>query len=176
LLRYVSSDGADIYVYIAMNTLKPDTKGQTKADIAEIRDRYLDLCEDGDERLARVFRCERLPQPNYVLDTLPDKHQVFWKLKGFTLGHAEATLRATAQEFGGHPAAADSARVLRLPGFHSKKFTKAVPIRRRRFSSPAYLPDRFANRGRSWHAALTQNPSPICSPMIGPRKTDTELM
>jgi len=61
-----------------MNTLKPDTKGRTKADIAEIRDLYLDLREDGDERLARVFKCERLPQPNYVLDTSLGKHQVIW--------------------------------------------------------------------------------------------------
>src|SRR6185437_5714804 len=53
-LRYENAHGADIYV--SMNTLKPGAKGRTKADIAEIRHLYLDLDEDGDERLARVLK------------------------------------------------------------------------------------------------------------------------
>lgn len=43
-LRYENAHGSDIYV--SMNTLKPEAKGRTRADIAEIRHLYLDLDED----------------------------------------------------------------------------------------------------------------------------------
>lgn len=126
-LRYENAHGADIYV--SMNTLKPAAKSRTKADIAEIRHLYLDLDADGDARLDRVLQSDRLPQPNYVLDTSPGKHQVIWKVKGFALEQAETALRAMAREFGGDPAATDAARVLRLPGFHNKKFAGPVAVR-----------------------------------------------
>lgn len=126
-LRYENAHGADIYV--SMNTLKPDARGRTKADIAAIRHLYLDLDEDGDARLDRVLKSNRLSQPNYVLDTSPGKHQVIWKVEGFTLAQAEATLHCMSAAFGGDPAATDAARVLRLPGFHNKKFAEPVAIR-----------------------------------------------
>ena len=142
-LRYENAHGADIYV--SMNTLKPDAKGRTKADIAEIRHLYLDLDEDGEERLARILKTDSLPQPNYVLDTSPGKHQIIWKVEGFTLEQAEATLRAMAREFGGDPAATDAARVLRLPGFHNKKFTEPVPVHGRRLGEAVYDRHDFAS-------------------------------
>ena len=42
---------------------------------------------------------------------------------------AENLMRAMAREFGGDPAATDSTRVLRLPGFYNKKYRGAVPNR-----------------------------------------------
>jgi len=141
-LRYENAHGADIYV--SMNTLKPGAKGRTKADIAEIRHLYLDLDEDGDERLARVLKSDGLPQPNYVLDTSPGKHQVIWKIEGYTLEQAEATLRVMAREFGGDPAATDAARVLRLPGLHNKKFKEPVPVKGHQLVDAVYRPDKFA--------------------------------
>ncbi len=141
-LRYENAHGADIY--ISMNTLKPEAKGRTKADIAEIRHLYLDLDEDGDERLARVVKSDGLPQPNYVLDTSPGKHQVIWKIEGYTLEQAEATLRVMAREFGGDPAATDAARVLRLPGLHNKKFKEPVRVQGHRLTEDVYRPEGFA--------------------------------
>mgnify|MGYP001240626234 CR=1 FL=1 len=128
-----------------MNTLKPDAKGRTKADIAEIRHLYLDLDEDGDQRLERVLKSDRLPQPNYVLDTSPSKHQVIWKVEGFTLEQAEAMLRTMAREFGGDPAATDAARVLRLPGLHNKKFREPVSVNGSRLSDAVHGSIGFAN-------------------------------
>lgn len=126
-LRYENAHGSDIY--ISMNTLKPEAKGRTKADVAEIRHLYLDLDEDGDARLQRILESPTLPRPNNVLDTSPGKHQVIWKVEGFTLEQAEATLRAMARKFGGDPAAIDAARVLRVPGFHNKKFNEPVSVK-----------------------------------------------
>ena len=125
-LRYENAHGSDIY--ISMNTLKPGARGRTKADIAEIRHLYLDLDEDGDARLKTILESPALPKPNYVLDTSPGKHQVIWNVEGFTLEQAEATLRAMARKFGGDPAATDAARVLRVPGFHNKKFNEPVSV------------------------------------------------
>jgi hypothetical protein len=124
-LRYENAQGAD--VYISMNALKPEARGRTKADIGAIRHLYLDLDQDGDARLKQVLASDLVPKPNYALDTSPGKHQVIWKVEGFTVEQAEPMLRSMAREFGGDPAATDAARVLRLPGFHNKKF--AAPAR-----------------------------------------------
>lgn len=126
-LRYENAHGSDIYV--SMNTLKPKARSRTKSDIAEIRHLYLDLDEEGDARMQRLLESRVLPKPNYVLDTSPGKHQVIWRVEGFPLDHAEATLHRMAAAFGGDPAATDAARVLRLPGFHNKKFAEPVAVR-----------------------------------------------
>lgn len=141
-LRYENAHGADIYV--SMNTLKPEAKGRTKADIAEIRHLYLDLDEDGDTRLQRIIESPALPKPNYVLDTSPGKHQVIWRVEGFTLDQAEAALHRLAAAFGGDPAATDAARVLRLPGFHNKKFAEPIPVRGYDLSGALYARQDFA--------------------------------
>ena len=54
----------------------------------------------------------------------PEKFQVVWKAEGVTLEEAEALQRAMVREFGGDPAATDSTRVLRLPGFANKKYDR----------------------------------------------------
>lgn len=135
-LRYDNAHGSDIYV--SMNTLKPEARSRTKADIAEIRHLYLDLDEDGDARLQRILESPTLPRPNYILDTSPGKHQVIWRVENFRLDQAETTLHRMAAAFGGDPAATDAARVLRLPGFHNKKFAAPVAVRGGHLSDAVY--------------------------------------
>lgn len=140
-LRYENAHGSDIY--ISMNTLKPESRRRTKADIAEIRHLYLDLDEDGDARLQRIVQSPALPKPNYVLETSPGKHQVIWRVEGFTLNQAETALYRMAAAFGGDPAATDAARVLRLPGFHNKKFAEPVAVRGCRLSDAIHTRQNF---------------------------------
>ncbi|MGH8128126.1 MAG: DNA-primase RepB domain-containing protein [Gammaproteobacteria bacterium] len=142
-LRYENADGSDIY--ISMNTLKPEAKGRTKADVAEIRHLYLDLDDDGDVRFQRIFESPVLPKPNYVMDTSPGKHQIIWQVEGLAVDQAEAMLHRMAATFGGDPAATDAARVLRLPGFHNKKFAEPVPVRGYRLSDTMHLQRHFAD-------------------------------
>lgn len=142
-LRYENAHGSDIY--ISMNTLKPEAKGRTKADIAAIRHLYLDLDEDGDVRLQKILESPALPKPNYVLNTSPGKHQVIWRVEGFTLDQAETTLHRMAAVFGGDPAATDATRVLRLPGFHNKKFAEPVAVRGYRLHNSLRSPHDFAD-------------------------------
>ena len=55
---------------------------------------------------------------------------------------AESLMRAMAREFGGDPAATDSTRVLRLPGFYNKKYEAPYRIEARQGSAELY---RFAD-------------------------------
>jgi len=119
-LRYKNANGADIYV--GMNPLKQDASTRTKDDIETIRHLYIDLDHSGSAALEAIKNSDLVPQPNYVLNTSPEKFQVVWKVEGITPEEAEALQRGMVREFGGDPAATDSTRVLRLPGFANKKY------------------------------------------------------
>ncbi len=88
----------------------------------EIRHLYLDLDEGGAQKLEAIRQDKSVPAPNYVLNTSPGKLQVIWRVEGIDQDQAEAMLRTLAQRFGGDPAATDSTRVFRLPGFNNKKY------------------------------------------------------
>ena len=116
-----SASGSDVFV--GMNPIKDGAHSRTKASIKDIRHIYLDLDRNGDEALQAIRNSTEVPQPNFVLDTSPSKHQVVWKVSGFTQDEAESLLHNLANKFGGDLAATDSTRVLRLPGFANHKLT-----------------------------------------------------
>src|ERR1700674_5012735 len=171
-LRYKNAIGADIYV--GMNPLKQDASTRTKDDIETIRHLYLDLDHDGSVGLEAIKNSDLVPQPNYVLNTSPEKFQVIWKAEGVTLEEAEALQHAMVREFGGDPAATDSTRVLRLPGFANKKYDQDFYVKARSESTQTYhirdfkVPldsqdaprlqnDEIARRQRSPGATLSQS-------------------
>ena len=135
-LRYKNANGADIYV--GMNPLKQDASTRTKDDIETIRHLYVDLDHDGSAALEGIKNSDLVPQPNYALNTSPDKFQVVWKVEGVTLEEAEALQHAMVREFGGDPAATDSTRVLRLPGFANKKYDQDFYVKAREESTQTY--------------------------------------
>src|ERR1700685_1853418 len=135
-LRYKNANGADIYV--GMNPLKQDASTRTKDDIETIRHLYVDLDHDGSAALEGIKNSDLVPQPNYVLNTSPGKFQVVWKAEGVTLEEAEALQHAMVREFGGDPAATDSTRVLRLPGFANKKYAQDFYVQARLESTETY--------------------------------------
>jgi hypothetical protein len=119
-LRYENSAGADIY--LGMNPIKDGAYNRAKQSIREIRHLYLDLDKDGRQALEAIRNSTEVPAPNFVLDTSPGKLQVVWKVEGIARDQAESLLQKIANHFGGDPAATDSARVLRLPGFVNRKY------------------------------------------------------
>jgi DNA primase RepB-like protein len=135
-LRYKNVNGADVHV--GMNTLKKDASSRTKDDIHMIRHLYIDLDHGGSIALEAIQNSSLVPQPNYLLDTSPGKHQVVWKVEVILLEEAEALQRAMVREFGGDPAATDATRVLRLPGFANKKYLEDFYVRARAESSRTY--------------------------------------
>lgn len=116
-------------VYIGMNPLKPASHTRTKGDILQIRHLYLDLDSDGPKALDQIQQSSLVPTPNYILSTSPDRFQVVWRVQDAGQEQAETLLRVMARQFGGDPAATDSTRVLRIPGFANKKCNPEFVVR-----------------------------------------------
>jgi len=135
-LRYKNAHGADIY--IGMNSLKPDARSRTKEDIAAIRHLYLDIDRHGPEALDAIRHSGLVPPPNYVLESSPQKFQVIWKVMAIDQHEAEGLQRAMVREFGADPAATDSTRVLRLPGFANHKYEHAYVVRAQAEATQTY--------------------------------------
>ena len=106
--------------------------------IKDIRHVYLDLDRKADEALEAICNSTEVPAPNFVLDTSPGKHQVVWKVSGFSQDEAETLLQSLANQFGGDPAATDSTRVLRLPGFANRKLTDEFIVHARQETDAVY--------------------------------------
>jgi hypothetical protein len=135
-LRYKNVNGADIYV--GMNALQNHASTRTKDDIEKISHVYLDLDHGGSVTLEALENSNLVPRPNYVLNTSPEKFQVVWKVDGMTIEEAEALNQAMVKEFDGDPAATDSTRVLRLPGFANKKYEADFYVQARTESTQTY--------------------------------------
>jgi len=135
-LRYKNANGADIY--IGMNALQHHASTRTKEDIDEINHVYLDIDHGGTASLEALENSDLVPRPNYVLNTSPEKFQVVWKVEGMTTEEAEAINQAMVREFDGDPAATDSTRVLRLPGFANKKYEPDFYVQARAESTQTY--------------------------------------
>jgi DNA primase RepB-like protein len=131
-----SAGGYD--VFMGMNPIKDGAHNRTKTDIKDIRHVYLDLDRKGDEALEAIHNSNEVPAPNFVLDTSPGKHQVVWKVSGFSQDDAESLLHNLANKFGGDLAATDSTRVLRMPGFANRKLPEEFIVQARQESDAVY--------------------------------------
>ncbi|MGA2814645.1 MAG: DNA-primase RepB domain-containing protein [Candidatus Acidiferrum sp.] len=125
-------------VFLGMNPIKDGAFSRTKSHIKDIRHVYLDLDREGDRALEAIRNSTEVPAPNFVLDTSPGKHQVVWKVSGFTRDDAEALLHNLADKFGGDLAATDWTRVLRLPGFANHKLPEEFIVQARQESDAVY--------------------------------------
>jgi hypothetical protein len=131
-----SAAGSDVYV--GMNPIKDGAYSRTKENIKDIRHVYLDLDKKGNEALESIRNSTEVPPPNFVLDTSPGKHQVVWKVSGFSQDDAESLLHNLANQFAGDLAATDSTRVLRLPGFANRKLPDEFIVQARQESDAVY--------------------------------------
>ena len=148
--------------YLSMNPLKPDARGRTKQDIAMVRHVYLDLDHNGDHALAAILDDRRLPKPSYVLNTSLGKHQVIWKVAGFTAEEAERLQRAMAAAHGADRAATDVTRVLRIPGLRNQKYKPAFQVSAEKLSAAVYSPADFRIEPRTgW---FPETPAAIARP------------
>ncbi|MGC1660230.1 MAG: DNA-primase RepB domain-containing protein [Candidatus Acidiferrales bacterium] len=136
---WLASQNASGYdVFMGMNPIKDGAFSRTKANIKDIRHIYLDLDRKADQALEAIRNSAEVPAPNFVLDTSPSKHQVVWKVSGFSQDEAESLLHNLANEFGGDLAATDSTRVLRLPGFANQKLPEEFIVQARQESNAVY--------------------------------------
>src|ERR1700732_1210317 len=136
---WLASQSASGYdVFMGMNPIKDGAFSRTKGDIKDIRHVYLDLDRKGPEALEAIRNSTEVPPPNFVLDTSPGKHQVVWKVSGFSQDDAESLLHNLANKFGGDLAATDSTRVLLLPGFANRKLPEEFIVQARQESDMVY--------------------------------------
>ena len=141
-LRYRNAHGWDIYA--SANPLKPGTRGRHKEDVLEARWLYLDVDRNGDATLRQIdadAEAGRIPRPTAVVNTSRGRYQVLWRIQGTETTRAEDMLRRLAHHYGTDRAATDCARVLRLPGFRSRKRDAPVRLLRYRQGPPSRLED-----------------------------------
>jgi hypothetical protein len=159
-LRYKNEkESSDIY--IGMNTLKPEARTRTKEDIQTIRHLYVDIDHDGPAALAKIQQSNLVPSPNYTINTSPDKFQVVWRVENIAPEQAESLQRAMTRKFGGDPAATDSTRVLRLPGFLNRKYAAEYLVQAEKHTDRVYHHNDFRLRADPIEADFRpQRPSP----------------
>ncbi len=144
-LRY-KNEKESCDIYIGMNTLKPEARTRTKDDIQTIRHLYMDLDHDGPAALAKIQQSNLVPPPNYTINTSPNKFQVVWRVENISQEQAESLQRAMVRKFGGDPAATDSTRVLRLPGFLNRKYDAEFLVQAVKHTDRVYHPQHFRLR------------------------------
>ncbi len=130
-------------VYVSMNTIKPGSHGRTKDDIAEVRHIYLDFDDNGTAAVQALMQRQDVPTPNYLVNSSSGKWQVVWKVAGFGQDEAERLMRHLVRETGADPAATDSSRVLRLPGFMNHKYSKPFLVRVEARTDRTFGPEHF---------------------------------
>jgi hypothetical protein len=120
-------------IYAGMNPYKPElvgqSKGRTKDNVAEVKRLYVDADENGAQAVQNILDSGKVPQPTVVLESSPGKFQLIWNASGLTRETAEPLMSALAQEFRTDPAVADTARVLRIPGFRNLKYGNAPEVK-----------------------------------------------
>ena len=136
-LRY-KNDKEWYDIYVGMNALKPGARTRTKEDIHTVRHLYLDLDHDGPAALARIRESNLVPPANYTVNTSPGRYQLVWRVEAVSPEQAEVLRRTMARTFGGDPAATDSTRVLRIPGFKNRKYETEYLVQAERHTDRVY--------------------------------------
>jgi hypothetical protein len=77
-LRYENHNGSNVYV--AANPLFSASRKRTKESIAGVRHLYIDIDEDGEERIAALRDSDAVPVATTILSTSPGKYQVLWRV------------------------------------------------------------------------------------------------
>lgn len=120
-------------IYAAMNPFKAEligqSKGRTKDNVVEVKRLYVDADKDGAQTLENILKSSKVPHPTVVLESSPGKFQLIWNATGLSRETAESLMSALAQEFHTDPAVADTARVLRIPGFRNLKYSDTPEVK-----------------------------------------------
>ncbi len=140
-LVYENANGANVYV--AANPLRSDSRKRTKESIAEVRHLYIDIDVDGEARIAALRASNEVPMPTAIVATSQGKYQVLWRVNGFDFATQEQTLKRLALAFGGDFACTDCNRVIRVPGFHNRKYEPAHPVTVEYTGDSVYSPADF---------------------------------
>lgn len=96
----------------------------------------------GDEAVHALRTREDIPAQSPDRE-FPGKWQVVWRVEGFDVSQAETLMRGMVQDLGADPAATDSSRVLRVPGFYNHKYSTPHFVRAQNLTDKVYDPSHF---------------------------------
>ncbi len=122
--RAANANGADIY--LSVNTFTPGVQSRERQEVQAVRHLFLDIDKNGGRVLHQVLNERRIPTPHTVLSSSPGKYQTLWRVSGFTVDEAEATIKGMAYEVSADQTVWDASRVLRLPGFANHKYDRTL--------------------------------------------------
>lgn len=130
-LHELNQLGAGIFVTVNQT----DSKGRKAKNITGVRAVFADF-DTADAVSLADAAAAKLP-PSIIVESSPGKRHLYWLVDGVTISEFDALMPKLIEAVNSDPAAKDSARVLRVPGFdHNKgepvpaKLLEAHPERR----------------------------------------------
>lgn len=127
-------NGHGLNVYLSMATFKPGTTSRVKTSVSSCRHAFVDADGDFDKLSARIdsdVAAGMIPEPALRVLSSPSKGQIIWSLEPGEfltadgqpdIGKHEGLIDALQERYQTDPAATDTARVLRVPGFQNVKY------------------------------------------------------
>jgi hypothetical protein len=134
-------------IYLATNTFPKDLigkrVGRTQDNVVEVRALQADVDKNGAVTMNAIQSSDSVPPPSIVVESSTGKFQGIWLVDGFQKDEAKAVMKAMAAQFETDSAVADTARVMRVPGFVNRKYESAPVARTVSQSNARYNRDKF---------------------------------
>jgi putative DNA primase/helicase len=113
----LNQQGAGVFFMIN----RGDGRGRKAENITAVRAIFVDLDENGQEKLEKLSRLTA-GAPRLIVESSPRKYHCYWRIGGcLPLEYFSPIQKHFALQFGGDPAVSDLPRVMRLPGFYHLK-------------------------------------------------------
>ena len=136
--RLIKANNLGCGIFFSVN--ETDGKGRTGKNIIKVRSLFVDLDEDGKEKLAKIMLDSF--EPHIVVQSSPGKYQVYWLFDSCPSGDFTNYQKKMILKYGGDRAVHDLPRVLRVPGFyHQKNEPVIVGVVTSNQVAPYKLPD-----------------------------------
>lgn len=118
-LSKLNQGGAGIFFMVNVG----DGRGRKKENVHAVRAVFVDLDEDGPEKLKKIESLQDT-KPRFICESSPGKYHAFWPINGdLPLEYFTPIQKHFSGLFGGDPAICDLPRVMRMPGFYHHKGT-----------------------------------------------------
>jgi hypothetical protein len=119
-------------IYVAMSTYPQELInsklidnrlqiGRTQENVVEVRALYTDVDNNGESVVAAMDQSTKMPQAPILVETSPGNFQGVWPTDGIEKDEAKPILQWMAGDLGTDSAVAETARVMRVPGFVNRK-------------------------------------------------------